>query len=84
MTDDDAALLAFEEDWTGTLATKYEAVYQALGLSPARYHQRILELLDDGEAEAAFPQLIHRLRRLEAERADAREKRAESVRDSSR
>lgn len=79
MTDEDAALLAFEEDWTGTLATKYEAVFQGLGLSPARYHQRILELLDDAEAEAAFPQLIHRLRRIEAERADARQKRAEDI-----
>lgn len=83
MNDDDEALLAFEEDWTGTQATKDEAIFLALGLSPARYQQRILTLLDDPEAEAAFPQLIHRLRRLELGRSDARIERANRTPKSS-
>ncbi len=75
----DRDLLAFEDAWRGPLAAKDEAIVVTLGLTPARYQQRLLALLDDGDAEAAFPQLIHRLRRLELARADARRARAVAV-----
>lgn len=80
MLTSDRDLLAFEDAWRGPLAAKDEAVVVRLGLSPARYQQRLLVLVQDGEAEAAYPMLVHRLRRQELRRSDGRRERATAIR----
>ena len=79
MLTSDRQILAFEDSWHGAPAAKDEAVNVRLELSPARCQQRLLALIREPEAEAAFPQLVHRLRRLELARADERRDRARFV-----
>ena len=46
------------------LGAREAAIRERLGISPTRYHQLLNASLDDPEAEAEFPMLVHRLRRL--------------------
>lgn len=70
LSDRDRALLDFESRWTRHGAAKEEAVRRELGLAPARYYQLLERLVDDQDALAHDPMLVHRLRRLR----DARER----------
>jgi hypothetical protein len=79
LTPDDVALLEFERDWTGTRAAKDEAIATVLGLSPARYQQRLLALIGLPEAVRYDPLLVSRLTRLESARAAERRARASAI-----
>jgi len=75
----DAAILAFERDWVGAPAAKDEAIAARLGLSPARYQQRLLALIRLPEAVRYDPLLVSRLTRLESARAAERQARASAI-----
>lgn len=77
--DSDRALLDFERDWTGRPAAKDEAIATVLGLSPARYQQRLLALIRLPEAVRYDPLLVSRLTRLESARAAERQARATAI-----
>lgn len=64
LSDRDRQLLDFEGRWNGHSGAKEEAVRSDLGLTPARYYQLLSRLIDDADALAAEPMLVHRLRRL--------------------
>lgn len=76
LSDRDRALLDFESQWTRHGAAKEEAVRSDLGLAPARYYQLLERLLDDADAVAYAPMLVHRLRRLREQRDGERRARA--------
>ncbi|MCT9821095.1 DUF3263 domain-containing protein [Microbacterium sp. W1N] len=59
----DLTILDFEARWDRHGAAKEEAVRTELGLTPARYYQLLTRLLDDADALAHDPLLVHRLRR---------------------
>ena len=63
LSDRDRALLDFEARWDRHGADKEEAVRTELQLAPARYYQLLTRLLDDADALAYDPRLVHRLRR---------------------
>lgn len=69
LSDRDRAVLDFEARWTGHGGAKEEAVRGELGLTPARYYQVLGRLIDQGDALAYAPMLVHRLRRLRDQRA---------------
>lgn len=55
----------------GSTARQRRATAADLCISPTRLHQRILQLLDDPDAEQAYPVVVHRWRRIGAQhRAD--------------
>jgi len=64
LSDRDRALLDFEAHWGHHGAAKEEAVRRELALTPARYYQLLGRLVDDADALAYDPMLVHRLRRL--------------------
>lgn len=64
LSDRDRVLLDFEARWGRHGAAKEEAVRSELALTPARYYQLLGRLVDDAEALAYDPMLVHRLRRL--------------------
>lgn len=65
MTDDDRALLHFEEAHPRNTNRKEAAVAEQFGIPLARYYQRLLRLVQQQEVVAAYPQLASRiLRRL--------------------
>lgn len=76
LSDRDRDLLAFEARWQRHGAEKEEAVRVELGLTPARYYQLLGRLIDDADALAHDPMLVHRLRRLRDARERARMSRA--------
>lgn len=63
LTDEQRAILALERQFWRTSGAKEDAI-RAMGLSPVRYYQLLVGLLDDPAALAAEPQLIYRLRRI--------------------
>jgi hypothetical protein len=65
-------ILAIESQRWKYAGAKMAAVNEQLGITYTRYCQILDTLLDDPEAEAAEPLLIHRLRRLRDERRDLR------------
>lgn len=69
LTERDLTILAFEAQWGAHTAAKEEAVRGELAMSPARYYQLLSRLIDDADALAHDPMLIHRLRRLRQQRA---------------
>ena len=79
LSPDDLALLSFERDWTGSPAAKDEAIATVLGLSPARYQQRLLALIRLPEAVRYDPLLVSRLTRIESARAAERQARASAI-----
>ncbi len=64
LTDRDRTILDFEARWGRHGAAKEEAVREELALSPARYYQLLDRLIDDADALAHAPMLVHRLRRM--------------------
>lgn len=72
LSDRDRVLLDFEARWGRHGAAKEEAVREELALTPARYYQLLGRLVDDADALAYAPMLVHRLRRMrEAQRTVA-------------
>lgn len=56
----------------GSAGRKESHVYEVFGESIACFHHRLNLLIDTPEAEAAYPSLVHRLRRLRDQRRMAR------------
>jgi hypothetical protein len=71
----DRAILDFEREWWQHPGAKEDAIRQTFGLSPARYYQLLLVLMDSEAALAFDPMLIKRLQRVREERRLSREKR---------
>lgn len=63
MTASDRQLLAFEEEHAEPGPAKASAIRAELGMSAARYQQRILRLSKTAEALAEYPVLVHRIER---------------------
>lgn len=72
LTDEDRAILEFEREWWRRRTPKERAVRDRLGLSVARYYQRLNGLLDRPAALAFDPMLVGRLRRLRETRRRVR------------
>ena len=68
LTDDELALLDFEDQWWRHPAAKENSIRGQFGLAPTRYYQRLNTLVDRPEAEAARPVVVRRLQRLRAAR----------------
>lgn len=64
LSDRDRTILDFEARWGRHGAAKEEAVRTELALTPARYYQLLGRLVDDADALAHAPMLVHRLRRM--------------------
>ena len=63
MTEADRALLLFEEAPPGRTVQKAGLIRPALGITPARYYQRLLALIVTREVVEAFPQLSSQMLR---------------------
>lgn len=72
LTDDDAAILDFEENWFTSTVPKEQAIMERFGTSATRYYQRLNSLIDMPEALEVNPLLVKRLRRLRSQRQAAR------------
>lgn len=68
----DKQLLDFEGRWWKYPGRKEQAIFDELGLTGVRYYQRLNALLDDPNAAAYAPLVVHRLRRLRVTRQRAR------------
>lgn len=65
-------LLRFETRWWRLPGSKESAIRDELGLTSTRYYQLLHELAQREEVEAAYPVLVHRLRRRMTVRRPAR------------
>lgn len=63
LSERDRAILAFEAAWRRHGGAKEEAIRAQLDMAPARYYQLLGRLIDSGDALAADPLLVGRLRR---------------------
>jgi Protein of unknown function (DUF3263) len=72
LTDRDRAILDFERGWWMLPVSKSAGIREHLNLSPTRYYQRLNALLDDSDAVAYDPLVVHRLRRTRLQRRRAR------------
>ena len=72
LTENDARILAFEERGMRAGGRKDEAIREELGISPARYYQRLNVLIDVPSAIEAYPSMTARLRRLRHRRTEER------------
>ena len=68
----DLAVLDMERREWPSAGVKERAIREDLGMSPARYYQRLGALLDDVRAVAHDPVTVNRLRRLREARRGAR------------
>ena len=64
LSDTEQAILDLERLRWKYASAKEERALVELGLTPTRYHQALMALIDNPEAEAADPLLVRRLRRL--------------------
>ena len=64
LTDQELAILEFERQWWRYPGSKEGAIRELFSMSSPRYYQLLNALLDRPEAEAAYPTLVRRLRRL--------------------
>lgn len=71
----DREILEFEKQWWQYAGAKEQAVKDMFDLSATRYYQLLNEIIDDPAALAYDPLLVRRLRRMRAERQQARAKR---------
>lgn len=69
LDDTDRQILDFEQQRWKYPGAKETAVRDRFGLTPTRYYMRLNRLIDQPEANAYAPLLVHRLRRLRAARA---------------
>ncbi len=58
------AILDFERSWTPSAGRKEAAIRDRFGISSARYHHLLNQLLDRSEALEYDPMLVQRLRRI--------------------
>ena len=72
LSDRDKAILRFEEERLNDIGSKHDAIRNTFGISHQRYYQLVNALIDTQAAEAYRPLVVHRLRRLRAERAETR------------
>ncbi|MGH9229245.1 MAG: DUF3263 domain-containing protein [Acidimicrobiales bacterium] len=72
LTDRDRAILDFERCWWMLAAPKSAGIREHLNLSPTRYYRLLNALLDDPDAVAYDPLVVHRLRRTRLQRRRAR------------
>jgi Protein of unknown function (DUF3263) len=72
LTDLDRAILDFERCWWRLPAPKSSGIREHLHLSPTRYYRMLNTLLDDPDAAAYDPLVVHRLRRMRLQRRRAR------------
>ncbi|MBE7195020.1 MAG: DUF3263 domain-containing protein [Gordonia polyisoprenivorans] len=70
MTDDDRKILQFAGWWWHNADAAESAIRNELGLSPVRFYQRLNRLIDEPAAIECEPQLVNRLRRIRAARAE--------------
>lgn len=68
LSDADRQLLEFEQLRFRFEGSKDDAVREQFGISRTRYEQRLRAVVDKPEAEAEYPVLVHRLRRLRTQR----------------
>ena len=76
MTDDDRALLEFEEQHPRDTGRKDAAIAETFGLSPARYYQRLLHVVGQSDALEAYPMLVKRVLRRQTAATEARARRS--------
>lgn len=62
LTDQDRAILAFEERWIDHPTGREMAVRREFGWTQARYQQRLAQVIVMPAALAECPQLVYRLR----------------------
>ena len=58
----DADILAFERQWWRYEGSKEASIREHFDMNSTRYYQRLNQLLDQREAIAYAPALVHRLR----------------------
>lgn len=75
MTDQDAAILAFEKRWWRAAGEKEQAIRDTFDITAVRYYQILTRLLEDRDAHAADPVLVKRLRRIRDSRRQGRTQR---------
>jgi len=64
VTEQEEAILRMERRWWRYRGNKEQAIRDELGLSPVRYYQLLVALIQTETALAADPVLVNRLRRL--------------------
>lgn len=69
LSDRDIQILDFEDAHGPHTGRKQLAIYDDLGLRPARYYQLLNRIIDNPAALAERPLLINRLRRIRDENA---------------
>lgn len=72
LTEQEAAMLDFEDSWFTSAVPKEQAIMEHFGISTTRYYQQLNQLIDTPGALAHKPLLVKRLRRLRASRQAAR------------
>jgi Protein of unknown function (DUF3263) len=72
LTDYDKAILAFEREWWQHPGSKDEAIRVAFDISPARFYQVLMALVDSRAALEYDPMLIKRLQRVREQRRQSR------------
>ena len=72
LTDRDRKILDLERSWWTEAEPKDVQIRERFELSTTRYHQLLVELLDDEEALAYDPLVVRRLRRQRDRRRRAR------------
>lgn len=68
ITERDAAILDFEENWFTAEVPKEQAIMERFSMSATRYYQHLNLLIDQPAALAHKPLLVKRLRRLRSQR----------------
>lgn len=72
LTENEEAVLDFENSWFSSAEPKDQAIMQRFGWSTTRYYQQLNLLIDRPEALTHSPLLVKRLRRLRSQRQVAR------------
>lgn len=72
LSDRDRQTLEFEAQRWKYAGAKETAIWSTFDESPTRYYQRLLALMDSPVAEAEYPALVRRLRRVRDTRRAAR------------
>lgn len=72
LTEQEAAILDFEQDWRPARGSRDQEVRERFGISTPRYFQLLNQLLDRPEALERNPLLVRRLRRLHEQRQESR------------
>lgn len=68
LSERDAAILAFENQWWKYAGAKESAIRELFDMNATRYYQVLNALIDTPEALAAEPMLVKRLRRMRSAR----------------